>query len=67
MGQLADKVKSDLHNEFFKEHKLLFVTNTPEYCRQCKLYVEENARDRLVEYKRLIKGRDEDLTSSDFL
>jgi hypothetical protein len=67
MGQLSDKVRSDLHREFFLEHKLLFIRDTPEYCRQCKQYVEDNARDRLIRYKREITGKDEDLTSSDFL
>jgi len=67
MGQLADRVKSELHHEFFKDHKFLFVKNTPEYCRQCKQYVEEHARCRLVEYKKEMSGRDEELKSSDFL
>jgi hypothetical protein len=66
MGQLADQVRSELQHEFFKEHKLLFVRNTPEYCRQCKQYVEQHARGRLIEYKRKM-GKDDKLESSDFL
>ncbi len=55
MGLLADKVRSDLQAEFFKEHKILFFGNTREYCRQCKKYVEENCRERLISYREKFK------------
>jgi len=55
MGLLADKVRSDLHKEFFKKHKILFLANTREYCRECKKYVEENCRERLIQYRKELK------------
>ena len=66
MGQLSDIVRTELQKEFFKEHRLLFVTNPRDYCRQCKKYVEENCRERLIKYKRKIKD-EETLNSSDFI
>jgi hypothetical protein len=66
MGQLADRVRVELSDEFFKNNRILFFTRPREYCRRCKQYVENNARERLVSYKREI-GKNEDLNSSDFL
>ena len=67
MGQLADKVRSELQHEFFKEHKKLFIVNLSEYCRQCKNYVEMNCRDRLRESKAKYRSEGVDLDSQDFL
>ncbi len=52
MGQLSDKVKIELQKEFFENHKKLFITNPRGYCRQCSKYVEQNARERLINYKK---------------
>ena len=68
MGQLSDKVKIELQKEFFNNHKALFLINPREYCRECSNYVEKNARERLINYKRQRGDKDpEILSSSDFL
>ncbi len=68
MGQLSDKVKTELQKEFFDNHKTLFLINPREYCRECSNYVEQNARERLINYKRKRGDKDpETLSSSDFL